>query len=89
LLFKVQTDPRRDHERHQLSTRIFGLGSRHPRKVAFLRIGIGLYLLVLTVVLAAAGVGNPWAWVTGAFSVIHFILADRLLGIAKRPPVQS
>jgi hypothetical protein len=74
---------------HQLSTRIFGLGSRHPRKVAFLRIGIGLYLLALTAVLAAAGFGDPWAWVTGVFAVIHFILAYRLLGIAKRPPAQS
>jgi hypothetical protein len=73
----------------QLGTRIFGLGSRHPRKVAFLRIGIGLYLLVLTAVLAAAGFGDPWAWVTGVFAVIHFMRAYRLLGIAKRPPVHS
>ena len=74
---------------HQLSTHIFGFGSRHPRKVAFLRIGIGLYLLVLTAVLAAAGDADPWAWVTGVFAVVHFILAYRLLAIAKRDPVQS
>ena len=73
---------------HQLSTRIFGFGSRHPRKVAFLRIGIGIYLLALTGVLAAAGVGG-WPWVTGVFAVVHFILAYRLLWIANRPAVQS
>jgi hypothetical protein len=72
-----------------LSTRLFGLGSRHPRKVAFLRIGIGVYLLALTAVLVAAGVGAGWAWVTGGFAVVHFILAYRLLGIAKRRLVQS
>jgi hypothetical protein len=74
---------------HQLSTRMFGFGSRHPRKVAFLRIGIGVYLLALTAVLVAAGVADPWAWVTGGFAIVHFILAYRLLGIAKRPRVQS
>ena len=67
---------------------ILGFGARHPRKVAFLRIGVGLYLLALTAVLAGAGVGG-WPWVTGVFAVIHFILAYRLLGIAKRPPVHS
>jgi hypothetical protein len=74
---------------HQLSARMFGLGSRHPRKVAILRIGIGVYLLALTAVLIAAGVGDGWAWVTGGFAVVHFTLAYRLLGISKRRPVQS
>ncbi len=68
---------------------ILGFGSRHPRKVAFLRIGIGLYLLALTAVVAAAGFGAPWAWVTGGFAVVHFILAYRLLRIARRPAIQS
>jgi hypothetical protein len=76
-------------DNHQRSMRIFGLGSRHPRKVALLRIGIGVYLLALTAVLVAAGVGDGWAWVTGGFAVVHFILAYRLLGIAKRRPIQS
>ncbi len=67
---------------------ILGFGLRHPRKVAFLRIGIGLYLLALTGVLAAAGVG-VWPWVTGVFAVVHFILAYRLLRIAKWPADQS
>lgn len=74
---------------YQLSTRIFGLGSRHPRNVAFLRIGIGVYLLALAAVLVAAGVGDRWAWVTSGFAVVHFVLAYRLLGIAKRRSVQS
>ncbi len=59
---------------YQLSTRIFGVGPRHPREFAFLRIGVGVFLLALTAVLAAAGVGG-WPWVTGVFAVIHFILA--------------
>jgi hypothetical protein len=74
---------------YQLSKGIFGLGSRHPRKVALLRIGIGVYLLALTAALVAAGVGDGWAWVTGGFAVVHFVLAHRLLGIAKRRSVQS
>jgi hypothetical protein len=74
---------------YQLSIRSFGIGSRHPQKVAYLRIGIGVYLLALTGVLTAEGVGDPWAWVTGVFAVVHFILAYRLLRMAKRRPVQS
>jgi|HubBroStandDraft_1064217.scaffolds.fasta_scaffold2191716_1 hypothetical protein len=68
---------------HQSSRRIFGLGSRHPRKIAFLRIGIGIYLLVLTAVLIATGVGGPWAWVAGGFAAVHFALAYRLLRIVR------
>jgi hypothetical protein len=68
---------------HQSSRRIFGLGSRHPRKVAFLRIAIGIYLLVLTAILGATGSGEPWAWVTGVFAAVHFALAYRLLRIAR------
>lgn len=74
---------------YQLSTHSFGLGSRHPQSVAFLRIAIGIYLLALTAVLGAKGVGDPWAGVTGVFAVIHFILAYRLLRIAKRRPAHS
>jgi len=73
----------------RLSTGIFGLRSREPRKVAVLRIGIGVYLVILTVVLAAAGVGDVWAWVTGVFAVIHFVLAYRLFRIAERRLVES
>jgi hypothetical protein len=68
----------------QLSTHRFGLGSLPPRKVASLRVAIGVYLLALTAVLAAVGAGEPWAWVTGVFAVVHFILAYRLLRIARR-----
>jgi hypothetical protein len=71
---------------HQSSRRIFGFGSRHPQKVGFLRIAIGVYLLVLTAVLVAGGVGDPWAWVTGSFAVVHFALAYRLLRIARQGP---
>lgn len=69
---------------YQSSRRSFGLGSRNPRKVAFLRIGIGSYLLVLTAVLTATGAGDPWAWVTGSFAVVHFALACRLLRIPRQ-----
>jgi hypothetical protein len=74
---------------YQLSTETFGLRSRDPRKVAFLRIGIGVYLLVLTGILAAEGVGDPWAWVTGGFAVVHFIRAYRLFRIAELRSVES
>jgi hypothetical protein len=69
---------------HQSSRRIVGRGSRHPRKVAFLRIAIAIYLLALTAVLIATGVANPWAWVTGGFAVVHFGLAYRLLRITRQ-----
>ena len=67
----------------QSNGHIFGFGSRHPAKVAYLRVGIGIYLLVLTGVLLAVGAGDPWAWVTGAFAAVHFALAYRLLRIKR------
>ena len=73
---------------HQFSQGSFGLRSRHPRTIGLLRIGIGIYLLVLTGVLAVVGAGEPWAWVTGTFAVVHFVLAHRLLRVAKRLPGQ-
>jgi hypothetical protein len=69
---------------NQSSRRISGFGSRQPRKVALLRITIGLYLLVLTAILIATGNGDPWAWVTGGFAAVHFALAYRLLRITRQ-----
>lgn len=69
---------------YQLVRRVIGLGSRHPLQIAFLRIAIGIYLVILTAVLYSAGVRDAWPWVTGVSALVHFILAARLLRIAKR-----
>ena len=55
---------------YQLVRRVIGLGSRHPLQIAFLRIAIGIYLVILTAVLYSAGVRDAWPWVTGVSALV-------------------
>jgi hypothetical protein len=66
--------------------RVFQLGSRYPRQVAWLRVGIGIYLLCLTAGLSAAGHLGQWAWLLIATAVLHFGLAYRVFRIARKDP---
>jgi membrane protease YdiL (CAAX protease family) len=64
--------------------RVFGLGSRRPRQVAFVRVGVGIWLLFLTAVLYGAGHGGQWGWLLAVAAALHFGLAYRLFRIARK-----
>ncbi len=59
------------------------LGSRHPRQVGALRVAIGIWLLVLTAILASSGRG-AWGWLLVPFAAVHFGWAYRLFRLAHR-----
>ncbi|HEX3689499.1 MAG TPA: hypothetical protein VHV28_07375 [Solirubrobacteraceae bacterium] len=69
--------------RIQPTTRLFTLGSRHPQQVAWLRVVIGIWLLILTVVEYRSGHGGQWAWLLAACAVLHFGLTFRLFRISR------
>ena len=63
-------------------THMSTLGRRHPRQVAVVRVGIGIWLLALTVALSAAGHGGWWEGFLVATALLHFGLAYRLVRVA-------
>jgi hypothetical protein len=63
--------------------RVFQLGLRHPRQVAHVRVGVGIWLLVLAAVLYGSGQGQ-WVWLLAVTAALHFGLAYRLFRIAKK-----
>lgn len=71
---------------YQSIKRVFTLGSRYPRQVARLRVGIGIWLLVLTAALYGSGHGGQWAWLLAVTAALHFGLAYRLFRIARKDP---
>jgi hypothetical protein len=68
--------------------RLFQLGSRHPKQVARVRIGVGIWLLFLTAVLYGSGHGGQWGWLLVLAAALHFALAYRLFRIAKRMVIE-
>jgi hypothetical protein len=60
------------------------LGSRYPRQIAWLRVGIGLWLMLVTTVLYSTGHAGGWAWLLLGVAALHFVLAARLFRIARR-----
>ena len=60
------------------------LGSRYPRQIAWLRVGIGIWLMLLTAILYSSGHGGHWAWLLLVAAALHFGLAFRLFRIAHR-----
>ncbi len=69
---------------HQSIRRILTVGARHPRPIAWLRVGVGLWLILLTAILYRSGEGGHWAWLLLAAAAAHFALAFRLFRIARR-----
>ncbi len=65
-------------------TRGAQLGSRYPRQIAWLRVGIGLWLMLVTTVLSSTGHAGQWAWLLLGVAALHFVLAARLFRIARR-----
>jgi len=71
---------------YQSIKRVFQLGSRYPQQVARLRVGIGIWLLVLTAILYGTGHGGQWGWLLVPTAALHFGLACRLFRIARNHP---
>jgi hypothetical protein len=42
-------------------------------------VGVGIWLLLLTAILYAAGVGTQWEWLLVGIAALHFGLAYRLV----------
>jgi hypothetical protein len=56
------------------------------QRIARVRVGVGIWLLLLTAILYGAGVGGPWEVVLVAVAALHFGLAYRLFRSAKQDP---
>jgi hypothetical protein len=74
---------------NQSTKRVFQLGSRYPRQVARVRIGVGIWLLFLTAILYGSGHGGRWGWLLLIGAALHFCLAYRVSRIASREPDRS
>ncbi len=67
---------------------MFQLRSWSNQQIARLRLGVGIWLLVLTSILYGAGVGGWWEWPLVAIGVLHFGLAYRLVRITRKDPTR-
>jgi hypothetical protein len=70
---------------YQSIKRGFTVASRwYPRRVACVRVGVGIWLLFLTAMLYGSGRGGEWAWLLAVTAFLHFALAYRLFRAARR-----
>jgi hypothetical protein len=73
----------------QSSKRVFQPRSWSHRQIARVRVGVGIWLLLLTAILYRAGVGGPWELLLLGAAALHFGLAYRLFRIANDDPDAS
>lgn len=66
--------------------RVSQLRSWGPKQIARLRVGIGIWLLLLTAILYSSGVGVLWEWPLVGVAALHFGLASRSFRIARKDP---
>ncbi len=59
-------------------------GAKYPRRVAWLRVAIGILLLCVMTFLYASGHGSPWAWLLAVGAAVHFGWAYRLFRTADK-----
>jgi hypothetical protein len=64
--------------------RVSQLGSRYPKQVARVRVGVGIWLLFLTAILYGSGHGGRWEWLLVVGAALHFCLAYRLFRTAGK-----
>lgn len=64
--------------------RICTVGSRYPRQIARLRVGIGIWLLFLMSLLYSTGHGGHWAWLLAVGTAVHWAWAAVLFRTARR-----
>jgi hypothetical protein len=74
---------------NQSRDHVFQLRSWSHPQIACLRVGVGIWLLLLTAILYRAGVGGPWELLLVGAAALHFGLAYRLFRIAKDDPDAS
>ena len=74
---------------NQSRDHVFQLRSWSHQQIACLRVGVGIWLLLLTAILYRAGVGGPWELLLVGAAALHFGLAYRLFRIAKDDPDAS
>ncbi|MBV9806777.1 MAG: hypothetical protein JO286_06320 [Solirubrobacterales bacterium] len=68
---------------NQSPTHVFQRRSVSHPQIARLRVGVGIWLLLLTAILYGAGVGGQWEWLLVGIAALHFGLAYRLFRIAR------
>jgi hypothetical protein len=66
---------------------VFQLGSRYPQPVGRVRVGVGIWLLLLTAILYGSCHGGQWGWLLLVGAALHFCLAYRLFRIARKDPM--
>ena len=71
---------------NQSPTHVFQLRPLSHRQIARLRVGVGIWLLLLAAILYSAGVGGEWEWLLIGIAGLHFGLAYRQFRIAKGDP---
>jgi len=64
--------------RDRLMTLVTPYGYRHPLLVARVRIGVGVWLLILTAVMYGYGHGGWWGALLVPAAALHFYLAYRV-----------
>ena len=74
---------------NQSRSHVFQLRSWSHQQIARLRVGVGIWLLLLTAILYRASVGGPWELLLVGAAALHFGLAYRLFRIAKDDPDAS
>jgi hypothetical protein len=74
---------------NQSPTLVFQPRSFSHRQIAHVRVGVGIWLLLLTAILYSAGVGGQWEWLLVGMAALHFVLAYRLFRIGKDDPDAS
>ncbi|HTP20577.1 MAG TPA: hypothetical protein VMJ65_13285 [Solirubrobacteraceae bacterium] len=74
---------------NQSSAHVFQVRSWSHQQIARLRVGVGIWLLLLTAILYAAGVGGLWELLLVGIAAVHFGLAYRVFRIAEQDPDQS
>jgi hypothetical protein len=66
-----------------------GVSKWYPRQVACVRVGVGIWLLVLTAILYRSGHAGDWALLLVPTAALHFFLAYRLIRAAKRDSTEA
>jgi hypothetical protein len=58
------------------------------RQIALVRVGVGIWLLVLSAILYSSGVGGLWELLLVGIAALHFVLAYRAFRSGKHDPDQ-
>jgi hypothetical protein len=74
---------------NQSSKHVFQPRSWSHKQIAGVRVGVGIWLLLLAAILHGEGVGGLWESLLVGTAALHFALAYRLFRIAEKDPDRS